>query len=194
MPKWLRLRGMGCATLYPATSSERLITAPVNLNVMPLRRFLMNTHILQRRVAHSTLAALLAGLCLSQIATAQSGGEAQASPAAESHPVIEQFRIVFPSDGYEFRTKALEHGIEIKYDIVVRSNISDIVPLPQTQGSVALPGPSKLMPLEKISGNGQFYCILDVGSGKPNLNPIRIKKGSYTHSIKWDGKNWERPV
>ena len=34
MPKWLRLRGMGCAILYPATSSERLITAPVNLNVL----------------------------------------------------------------------------------------------------------------------------------------------------------------
>jgi hypothetical protein len=55
-------------------------------------------------------------------------------------------------------------------------------------------GRSGLFPLERISGMGQGYALLDFGLGFPPVEVVTtLKKGTYLHSFLWDGRNWSGP-
>src|SRR6185503_6625777 len=62
------------------------------------------------------------------------------------------------------------------------------------QTTCGTPGPSGLYTFEKLSGDGQSYCLCDGGKCAPPTNvPITLKAGTYPSSFTWDGKNWSGP-
>ena len=56
------------------------------------------------------------------------------------------------------------------------------------------PGPSGLYLLERVSGNGQSYCLCDNGfCASPPSNPTTLRAGTYPAVFRWDGMNWYGP-
>lgn len=85
-------------------------------------------------------------------------------------------------------------GIAVAYDIVVDGDVSGVIAEAQDAGRCDRPGPSALIPLARLTGNGQSYCICDSGRClPPAANPVTLKKGVYPGSFQWDGLNWGGP-
>ncbi len=102
--------------------------------------------------------------------------------------------IEFPQKEYVFTTAEAAKGIKIEYRIIVDEDLPKIIPLPHGPSSATPAGPGGLYPLERIAGNGQSYALLDYGLGPPPQDVIKpVKKGTYTHTFKWDGRNWGGP-
>ena len=97
------------------------------------------------------------------------------------------------SDEYRFTLAEAAAGVRFDYDVAVPEDLDRVVPHPQDAGGASAPGPSGLMPFETLSGNGQSYCLCDVGLGQPDQRPRRIERGTYPHSFVWDGRNWGGP-
>ncbi|MCE9562104.1 MAG: hypothetical protein K8U57_08620 [Planctomycetes bacterium] len=122
-------------------------------------------------------------------------GSAQDKPAppkAESK-FDKAVKIEFPKDGYTFTLAEAAKGIKIEYKIIVEEDVKVIALL--SEPSYAEPaGPSSLHPRERISGKDQLYSLTDFGLGQPPKELVQaIKKGTYKHSIEWDGRNWRGP-
>lgn len=83
-------------------------------------------------------------------------------------------------------------GITIAYEVDIAANVTGVVPGGQSSGPRI--GPSGLDVFENLSGNGQHYCLCDVGLG-PALptTPVTLNAGSYPSTFQWDGHNWYGP-
>lgn len=114
----------------------------------------------------------------------------------ENHQVMDQaVDVKFSKPRYEFSVEEARKGIAIPYRIVIHRDVEGVVPLPSDEGfALWKPGPSGLIPFEKLAGNGQEYCICDVGSGSGRTAPVAtLPKGEYPRKFTWDGRNWHGP-
>jgi len=140
---------------------------------------------------------VLLGLGRPDSGTAFPAPFAQPAPAQgkEGNKKIEgAIRIEFPVKEYMFTTAEAAKGVKIEYRVVVDQDLLNLIPLPHGPSSATPPGPSGLYPLERIAGNGQSYALLDFGLGPPPKETVKaVKKGTYTHSFTWDGRNWGGP-
>lgn len=103
-------------------------------------------------------------------------------------------KVEFPKDGYRFKVDEVAKGIKITYKVVIAKDIEGMMPSPFGPSFHEPAGPSGLHPREKIFGNGQLYALLDFGLAfPPKIKPRTLKKGTYTHTFDWDGRNWTGP-
>ena len=85
-------------------------------------------------------------------------------------------------------------GIAIPYTVIVEADVADVVPLPQDAGQCGQPGASGLILFERLTGNGQSYCLYDTGLCMgPDTTPRTIAAGSTPGSFAWEGRNWGGP-
>jgi hypothetical protein len=83
-------------------------------------------------------------------------------------------------------------GISIAYELVISQDISNVVA--QAQSTCVQPAASGLYVLERLSGNGQSYCLCDNGlCTQPLSNPVTLPAGTYAATFHWDGVNWYGP-
>lgn len=126
----------------------------------------------------------------------------QSAPQAESaltNPVTEAVSIAFSERNYTFSTAAAARGIEIAYEIIVRDDVPNVLPLSQHSQSnilIDLAGAAPddacvLEPFATLSGNEQFYGEFSAGClAMPiTISPARLPKGSYSHVFSWTGLN-----
>lgn len=103
-------------------------------------------------------------------------------------------KIEFPKDGYSFTLAEAAKGIKLPYKIIIERDLADIAPMAFPPSFHEPAGPSGLHPREIISGNNQFYGLIDFGLGFPPKEVVKsLKKGTYTHAFEWDGRNWRGP-
>jgi hypothetical protein len=85
-------------------------------------------------------------------------------------------------------------GISIPYTVIVEDDAVVVVPLPQDAGSCDAPGTSGLILFERLTGNGESYCICDQGLCiGPDMTPRTIAAGSTARTFDWTGRNWSGP-
>ena len=85
-------------------------------------------------------------------------------------------------------------GIEVPYTIIVEQDIDDVVVAPRDAGGCGQPGPSGLIPFERLTGGGQDYCLCDVGLCQgPDLIPRVLSAGETARVFEWTGANWYGP-
>ena len=92
--------------------------------------------------------------------------------------------IVFSSPKYTFTLAEAAKGVTIDYQLVVKNDIQGVF---LYRYDLDGNGP---LPIATIEGNGQYYGIHDGGGAPPIWEPNTLKKGTYSHSFKWDGRNW----
>ena len=85
-------------------------------------------------------------------------------------------------------------GITVPYTIIVEEDVNDVVVLPQDAGGCGQPGPSGLIVFERLSGNGQDYCLCDTGlCMAPAETPFTLAAGATPATFEWTGRNWGGP-
>lgn len=116
-------------------------------------------------------------------------------PAEEPpKPLAKVVAITFPKDGYTFTLAEAAKGIKLDYEIAILKETEGVTPLPFGPSFAEPAGASGMFPRVQISGDGQFYCLQDFGLAfPPKGKVVTLKKGSYKHSIEWDGRNWNGP-
>jgi hypothetical protein len=84
--------------------------------------------------------------------------------------------------------------IDFPYRVVIDQDIAGVTARAQDGGMCGDPGPSGLIPFEKVDGNQQMYCICDLGKCAPTTGtPVTLKQGSYPATFTWDKHNWFGP-
>jgi hypothetical protein len=111
-----------------------------------------------------------------------------ASPSVSSLPGVS---IQFPLQPSTFTLAEAAHGIAFTYDIVVASDVPQVVPDPQ--GACGLPDSRGLVVHEVLSGNAQHYCVCDQGRCAQSQSQGTVSAGTYRHTMVWDGRNWNGP-
>ena len=71
--------------------------------------------------------------------------------------------IKFDKDKYVLTQAEAARGVTFPYQVVVKEDIPGMIPMSQTSAGIG--GPNELLPLAKITGNGQFYGIIDMDVG-----------------------------
>ncbi len=118
---------------------------------------------------------------------------AQDLQAGQSSAIEKVVRITFPNRGYAFTVGQASKGISIDYKIIVDKDVPDVIPKAQDIGSGDPLDPSGLIVFEKLTGNEQSYGLFDRGLGQPRSTPVVVRKGVYSHTFQWDGRNWSGP-
>lgn len=110
-------------------------------------------------------------------------------------PLLDELvKVEFPEKGYEYTLAQVAKGIKIEYKIVIDEDVPGVAPMQFGPSFVEPPGPSGLHPRESIHGPGNNYGIFDSGLAPPPREVFKtLKKGTYTHSFDWDGRNWGGP-
>jgi hypothetical protein len=88
-----------------------------------------------------------------------------------------------------FERQALAAGVFIEYRLTIARPIEAVV----AETICGSPPRSGLFVLEIIDGHGQRYAMEDLGDCLENTEARALKAGSYTHRIKWTGRNWSGP-
>jgi hypothetical protein len=115
---------------------------------------------------------------------------------AQGEPKIEEvIKIEFAKKEFTVTTAEAAKEMKFEYRIIVAKDMPGVIAKAAPPSYNTPPGPAGLFPVEKIAGNGQFYCLLDFGLAPPQKDgPGKtIKKGDYKHSFTWDGRNWTGP-
>lgn len=102
--------------------------------------------------------------------------------------------IHFPAQRCTFSQAEALAGVTFQYEVVIEHDVAGVLSGPQDWGHCDGPGPGGLYVLPTISGNGQSYCICDVGlCPQPLLSPNVLTMGTYSGTFFWDGVNWIGP-
>ncbi len=85
-------------------------------------------------------------------------------------------------------------GVQFDYELTVASDLFLVHPESQDLGHCQQPGISGLIVGFSIGGDGQRYCLCDVGPC-PFQQPFSTspRAGTYDDHIVWDGRNWGGP-
>jgi len=92
-----------------------------------------------------------------------------------------------------YTTAQLKAGVTFTYSVVVTVPKTGILSYPLDAGMCDGPGGSGLRTFEKIHGDGQQYCLCDVGFCGPHNEPVDLAPGTYVETFGWDGRNWNGP-
>ncbi len=107
--------------------------------------------------------------------------------------------IEFSELSYRFPAAIAAQGIEINYEIVVRENVANVLPLSQHSQSdiqIDLQGHADeqkcvLDPFARLSGNQQFYGEFSGGclAAPITISPAVLVHGRYSYTFEWSGRN-----
>jgi hypothetical protein len=112
----------------------------------------------------------------------------------DSPKLADIVKIEFPEGGYSYTLAEAAKGIKIEYKVIVADDVEGVIPHKSAPSYREPAGPSGLHPREQISGGEQLYALRDFGLGAPPKDEARkIKKGTFTHVLEWDGRNWSGP-
>lgn len=119
-------------------------------------------------------------------------GPACDGPASST---LDGVSIVFPDDRCSFAPAELAAGIQIEYTLVIAHDLDDILPAGGDSGQCARPDPTYgLILSDSIAGQGQSYCLCDVGRCAPRTSAVTSPRaGSYDLTYGWTGHNWSGP-
>jgi len=118
-------------------------------------------------------------------------GAACNGPAAST---LAGVRLQFPDDACSYPQAALAGGISIKYELVIDADVPGLHPAPGDAGRCGMPDPAHgLIVGFDIDGNGQHYCVCDVGPCPGQTFTTTARHGTYAGRIAWDGRNWYGP-
>ena len=102
--------------------------------------------------------------------------------------------IAFPAGPCTATLAQAAAGLVIPYQIVIQSDVHDVVALPMDAGQCGQPDQSGLIPFPQIEGGGQKWCVCDTGLCMgPDTKPKLLVAGTFDASFKWDGVNWFGP-
>lgn len=115
--------------------------------------------------------------------------------ARQPRPRFEDIvKIEFPKDGYSFTLAEVARGVKLPYKIVIAEDYEGVIPTAHGPSFQDPAGPSGLHPQQQITGDKQFYCLVDFGLAIPPKEVVKpLKKGVHEHSFEWDGRNWSGP-
>jgi len=95
---------------------------------------------------------------------------------------------------WTYSLEQAKSGISIEYQVVIDHDLSGVRPIPMDTGQCERPGLSGLIVSLRLSGNGQLYCLCDIGSCPPHeAEPVVLKSGIYAGEFIWGGHNWTGP-
>ena len=84
-------------------------------------------------------------------------------------------------------------GVTFVYRTRIEADLPAVTSRPQDAGGCDRPDASGLSALEMIAGNGQSYCLCDMGRcGRGNAETDLVV-GVYEGRFEWDGRNWFGP-
>ncbi|MBN1421573.1 MAG: hypothetical protein JXP34_22560 [Planctomycetes bacterium] len=84
-------------------------------------------------------------------------------------------------------------GATFLYRTIIESDIAGTIAESLDGGGCDAPDRSGLAVLETIEGEGQSYCLCDVGHCVPLVNAVDLVAGTYEGEFDWDGRNWNGP-
>jgi hypothetical protein len=120
------------------------------------------------------------------------GGAASCTPGGAS--TLAGVTIDFPPQNCTFTVAEAAAGITIDYQVVVAQDVMGVIADTQDAGGCGSPGMSGLILFEDLSGNGQHYCLCDIGlCPGPSGTPVTLPAGTYPGSFSWEGINWGGP-
>jgi hypothetical protein len=103
-------------------------------------------------------------------------------------------RIEFPPQRCTYTLAEAAAGIAIVHRVIIDQVIDNVIPRTPDAGNCAVPTASGLILFEDLGGDGQRYCLCDVGLCPPPPGaPTQLQPGSYDTSFVWDGVNWAGP-
>ncbi len=104
-------------------------------------------------------------------------------------------RIEFPDQPCTFTLSEAQEGIELAYTVIVEEDLTAVASRPSPAESCGAPRPpSGLSVHERIHGDGQLYCLCDVGICLGGSGPaVTLRAGEYPNSFPWKGRNWTGP-
>lgn len=104
-------------------------------------------------------------------------------------------RIDFCASRTTFSLAEAAAGITIPYQLVADREMTGVYTRQQDGGGCGQPGASGLILLEVLSGNGQRYCLCDIGLCRlpPSDIQTTVRVGTYPATFPWDGRNWTGP-
>jgi len=111
----------------------------------------------------------------------------------DSSSTIPGVSINFASQPCTFTLAQAAAGIAIDYEVTVDQEIASFSPSPQDMGQCGTPDSSGLIVFERLSGNGQSYCLCDQGPCVGVTTKTTVKAASYPAKFVWDGLNWTGP-
>lgn len=145
------------------------------------------------------------------IADASNDNHASHLTDADLHPTcvlsssstLPHVHIQFTSTNCVFTLAEASAGIVISYDVVIDQDVPGFAPVSPYWYGADVAG---LDLSEVLQGNGQSYCLCDMGlphsfcplddggvSSDTSCAPITLKQGVYHQRFPWDGVNWRGP-
>lgn len=119
---------------------------------------------------------------------------AQEKGAPAGGKLADVVRIEFPKDGYSLTLAEAAKGVKLSYKIIVGRDMPGVIAMANPPSFYEPAGPSGLHPHETIAGGGQLYSLNDFGLSFPPKEVAKtLKKGTFTHTFTWDGRNWTGP-
>lgn len=123
-------------------------------------------------------------------------GDAEWTCRPKQQSTLSGVEIRFAETGpCRFSLSQARAGISIPYRVVVAADVAGVRSLAQDAGGCSVKPAGELSLLERLSGNGQVYGLLDIGGcGGSQLGPAgTLRSGNYSYEFKWDGLNWYGP-
>jgi hypothetical protein len=104
-------------------------------------------------------------------------------------------RIDFCASRTTFSLAEAAAGITVDYQLVADRELTGVYTRQQDGGGCGRPDASGLILLAVLSGNGQRYCLCDIGLciPPPSDVPTTVHAGTYPATFAWDGRNWTGP-
>jgi hypothetical protein len=129
--------------------------------------------------------------------------DASIVPDAESDPscirgsssTLPGVRIDFCTSQTTFSLAEATAGITVPYRLVADQEVTGVYTRQRDDGGCGQPGVSGLILLAVLSGNGQRYCLCDIGLCRlpPSDIQTTVHPGTYPATFAWDGRNWTGP-
>jgi hypothetical protein len=93
----------------------------------------------------------------------------------------------FPNPRCRFTLAEARAGLTIPYELVVSKDVTGLEPVSQDWGQCGY------VFFEEMSGNGQLYCLCDVGYCGMPASPLSLSPAVLTFHFLWSGQNWTGP-
>lgn len=109
---------------------------------------------------------------------------------AESVSDLPGVQLEITSEKCTFTRAELEEGVIFEFSYVIEDEI-EISPAGEYSCWRSLPG--NFPHAYQIAGDGQRYCLCDVGLCQQDTSPLTLQPGTYPQSFEWTGRNWDGP-
>lgn len=120
--------------------------------------------------------------------------DAPSTCPSTSWSTLHDVAIDIPEQPCVFTLAQAAAEISIDYVVHITAAVDDVVPAPQDAGDCGQLAPGGLTLFETLSGDGQLYCLCDVGLCPPDDDPpVQLQPGTTPGVFEWTGRNWTGP-